>query len=184
MCFDRGGDGAFLIADIGQAQIEEINLGLKGANYGWPLREGTFVNDRADSTSLNDRADSTSLYALGSGDAAKGFTYPVAQYDHSEGRAITGGFVYRGTAIPALAGHYLCGDIVNGRVFHVPVGELVPGRQAELKELTLRRDGRTVTLRQLVGTTGRVDLRFGQGEGGGVYLLTKQDGKIRRLRPV
>jgi glucose/arabinose dehydrogenase len=174
LCFDRGGTGTFLVADIGQGQVEEVNLGVRGANYGWPEREGTFVTDRV---------DPASLYALGSGDAAKGFTYPVAQYDHGEGIAITGGFVYRGTAIPALVGHYLCGDIVNGRVFHVPVGDLVLGRQAELKELTLRRNGTEVTLRQLVGTTGRVDLRFGQGEDGGVFLLTKQDGKIRRLRP-
>jgi hypothetical protein len=85
--------------------------------------------------------------------------------------------------VPALVGHYLCGDIVNGRVFHVPVAELMPGRQAELKELTLKRNGTEVTLRQLVGTTGRVDLRFGQGDLGGVYLLTKQDGKIRKLLP-
>ncbi len=68
-------------------------------------------------------------------------------------------------------------------MFHVPVADLVLGRQAELKELTLRRSGSTVTLRQLVGTSGRVDLRFGQGADGSVFLLTKQDGKIRRLRP-
>jgi glucose/arabinose dehydrogenase len=176
LSFDRGGDGEFLVTDIGQAQVEEINLGRKGANYGWPLREGTFVTDRT---------DPASLYALGSGDAAKGFTYPVAQYDHGEGRAITGGFVYRGAAIPALAGHYLCGDIVNGRVFHVPVADLVPGRQAELKELTLRRDGREVTLRAFAAAVGasRVDLRFGQDAAGEVYVLTKQEGKVRRLRP-
>jgi hypothetical protein len=112
LCFDRGGSGAFIIADIGQAHIEEINLGVKGANYGWPLREGTFVSDRT-----NPRT----LYALPADDSTKGFTYPVAQYDHSEGFAVTGGFVYRGTAVPALVGHYLFGDIKNGRIFHIPV---------------------------------------------------------------
>ena len=91
--------------------------GAKGANYGWPIREGTFVTDRFD--------DAT-LYALPANDAARNFTYPVAQYDHDEGNlarksAITGGFVYRGSAIPALQGHYVLGDIVTGRVFHVPV---------------------------------------------------------------
>lgn len=173
LSFDTGGTGKLLIADIGQAQIEEVNLGLPGANYGWPLREGTFVTNRL---------DERTLYALPDDDARNGFTYPVAQYDHGEGLAITGGFVYRGTRIPELAGHYLLGDIVNGRIFHVPEGELVLGRQATLQELQLLRRGTPVTLKSLVGgASGRVDLRFGQDQGGDIYVLTKQDGKVRKL---
>ena len=171
--FDRGGTGKFLIADIGQAQVEEVNLGVAGANYGWPLREGTFATERL---------DQTTLYALPADDAQNNFTYPVAQYDHSEGRAITGGFVYRGTAVPQLAGQYLLGDIVNGRIFHVAVDGLNPGAQATLQELRLLRGGSPVTLRTLVGgSSGRVDLRFGQDEAGEMYVLTKQDGKIRKF---
>ena len=173
LSFDRGGTGKFLIADIGQAQIEEVNLGVAGANYGWPLREGTFATERL---------DQTTLYALPADDAQNNFTYPVAQYDHSEGRAITGGFVYRGTAVPQLAGQYLLGDIVNGRILHVPVDGLNPGAQATLEELRLLRGGSPVTLRTLVGgSNGRVDLRFGQDEAGEIYVLTKQDGKIRKI---
>jgi glucose/arabinose dehydrogenase len=178
LSFDRGGTGAFLVTDIGQAHIEEVNLGLKGANYGWPLREGTFVTDRT---------DSATLYGLPPGDEGNGFTYPVAQYDHDEGTAarkaaIAGGFVYRGTAVPALVGHYLLGDIVNGRVFHVPVSDLRPGSQAVVKELALIKGGQPTTLMALIGgANGRVNLRFGQDELGEVYILTKQDGKIRRL---
>lgn len=169
--------GTMLITDCGQAQIEEVNVGRKGANYGWPLREGTFVTDRND--------DAT-LYALPADDASRGFTYPVAQYDHDEGNltrksAITGGFVYRGTAIPALQGHYILGDIVTGRVFHVPVTALKLGSQAALQELTLQQGGHVVTLMDLVAGLDRVDLRFGQDEVGEIYILTKQDGKIRRL---
>ena len=169
--------GTMLITDCGQAQIEEVNLGRKGANYGWPLREGTFVTDRFD--------DAT-LYALPANDAVRNFTYPVAQYDHDEGNlarksAITGGFVYRGVAIPALQGHYVLGDIVTGRVFHVPVTELKLGAQAVLRELTLTQGGGVVTLMALVGGPNRVDLRFGQDEAGELYVLTKQDGKIRKL---
>ncbi|WP_159717005.1 PQQ-dependent sugar dehydrogenase [Geminicoccus flavidas] len=172
LCFDPGGSGAFILTDIGQSHIEEVNLGIKGANYGWPLREGTFVIDRRNPRNLS---------RLPAGD--RGYTYPVAQYDHDEGRAIAGGFVYRGNAAPALRGHYLFGDIVNGRVFHVPVAELRLGRQATIRELTFRHKGRAVTLQNLVqGMNGRVDLRFGQGENGEVYILTKQDGMIRRLR--
>ena len=44
--------------------------------------------------------------------------------------AITGGFIYRGTEIPALRGHYILGDIVTGRVFHVPLTALKLGRQS------------------------------------------------------
>jgi hypothetical protein len=63
----------------------------------------------------------------------QGYTYPVAQYDHSDGKAIAGGFVYRGSRVPALVGHYLFGDIVSGRVFHVPVADLRLGSQATIK---------------------------------------------------
>jgi glucose/arabinose dehydrogenase len=175
MCFDPGGDGTFVFTDIGQSNIEEVNLGVAGANYGWPNREGTFVCDQQ---------DSWILYRLGPGDAAKGYTYPVAQYDHSEGKAVAGGFVYRGSAVPALVGHYLFGDIVNGRVFHVPVADLRPGGQAAVKELTLLKGGEPVTLLQLCAPStppGRADLRFGQDEGGDVFIITKQDGWIRKI---
>lgn len=173
--FDRGGARRMILTDIGQKQIEEVNIGIKGANYGWPLREGRFVTDRT---------DENTLYALPADDAARGFTYPVAQYDHDEGKAITGGFVYRGTRVPALAGQYLCGDLVNGRIFHAPAAELRPGASVTLRELTLRQGGRPVTLAALIGRAdGRVDLRFGQDQWGEIYILTKQDGRIRRLAP-
>ena len=71
-----------------------------------------------------------------------------------------------------------------GRIFHVPAASLQLGSQATVHELTLVRDKQTVTLFDLVGTSpvdGRVDLRFGQDESGEMYVLTKQDGKIRRL---
>ena len=175
LSFDRGGAGRMILTDIGKENVEEVNLGIAGANHGWPLREGTFVTNRT---------KPSVLYALPSDDARHGFTYPVAQYDHDEGRAVTGGFVYRGTQVPALTGQYLFGDIVNGRVFHVPVDGLRPGHLATIRELALLRNGRSVRLADLVhGQPGRVDLRFGQDERGEVYVLTKQDGMIRSLRP-
>ena len=175
LSYDLGGTGRLIFTDIGQRHIEEVNLMRKGANYGWPLREGTFVTDRA---------DLRKLYARGPNDAARGFTYPVAQYDHDDGRAITGGFVCRNAGIPALEGHFLCGDIVNGRIFHVPMTALLDaertGTPARLHELTLLRNGQPTTLLDLVDAP-RVDLRFGQGQDGRIYVLTKQDGWIRRL---
>ena len=113
----------------------------------------------------------------------------MVQYDRSEAKglgkaAIAGGFVYRGRAVPALVGHYLFGDLVSGRVFHVPVRDLQQGKQTAAKELTLRHRGRVVTLMALVGGANRrVDLRFGQDEAGEIYILTKQDGHVRRLAP-
>jgi glucose/arabinose dehydrogenase len=174
ICFDPGGGGIGLITDIGQARIEEINIVTKEANYGWASREGTFVTDRA---------DEKVLYALPGDDAKYGFTYPVVQYDHHEGKAVAGGYVYRGSAVPALAGHYIFGDIKNGRVFHVPVSSLVQGKQVAPKALTLTKGGKEVTLLGLVGgSSGRVDLRFGQDGSGEVFIMTKQEGVIYKMK--
>ena len=175
-CFDAP-TGKMILIDIGQAQIEEVNLGVRGANYGWPHREGTFAADRT---------NETILYPLPVDDSRFGYTYPVAQYDHDEGNsarkaAITGGFVYRGSTIPELVGEYLLGDIITGRIFHVPLADLQLGRQTPLKELTLYRGGVPVTLMTLAGVGDRVDLRFGQDELGEIYVLSKQDGMIRKL---
>lgn len=175
--WDEGPDGKLLIADIGQANIEEINLGIAGANYGWREREGTFVLDPDDPAKVLPVPDD---------DARFGFTYPVAQYDHDVSlvdrrlAAITGGFVYRGNRLPDLVGQYLFADLVSGRVFYVPVDQLIAGRQATFKELILTEDGRKSRLLDIIGKH-RVDLRFGQDEDGEIYLLTKQDGMIRTL---
>jgi hypothetical protein len=163
-----------LISNIGQNKIEEIEIGLAGANYGWSEREGTFVFDPA---------TPNVLFPLPADDASFGFTYPVAQYDHDEGNAVVGGFVYRGSLIPSLRGHYIFGDGVNGRIFHVPVDELVNGSQAEIAELVLLRGGVPTTLLALLGNDFRTDLRFGMDEAGEIYVLTKRDGMVRMLLP-
>ena len=95
--------------------------------------------------------------------------------------AITGGFVCRSASMPALSGQYIFGDLVNGRIFHLPASELQLGGQATIKELALTQNRVPVTLQQLVGTTNRVDMRFGMSETGAIYVMTKQDGKIRRF---
>lgn len=75
-------DGKMLITDIGQTQIEEINIGKPGADYGWPEREGTFV--------MNARGKMNLVYQLPKNEPPTKYTYPVAQYDHDEGNAISG----------------------------------------------------------------------------------------------
>ncbi len=101
-------DGTLFGADIGQGNVEEINLVVAGRNCGWPLREGTFA--------LNPLNPET-VFPLPPEDPTLGFTYPVAQYDHNEGLAIAGGVVYRGTFPSELLGKLVFGDIATGRMY-------------------------------------------------------------------
>jgi glucose/arabinose dehydrogenase len=87
--FDRD-TGDFFIADVGQSAVEEINPGIKGANYGWPTAEGPSTNPA--------------------------FTNPIFSYDHTVGQAVIGGYVYRGTS-EGLQGQYFYADEVAGKVF-------------------------------------------------------------------
>ncbi|HYQ73161.1 MAG TPA: PQQ-dependent sugar dehydrogenase [Gammaproteobacteria bacterium] len=170
--WDTGGGHKMLIGDIGHNNLEEINLGAPGNNYGWNAREGTFVFDPNMETVVQ---------TLPPNDATLGYTYPVAQYDHDEGDAIVGGFVYRGTGAPALYGKYLFGDIVRGRIFLVDAGALVSGTQASIDELTLLdQNGDQTTLLDITPGS-RVDLRFGVDAAGEIYVMSKRDGVIRRL---
>lgn len=101
--FDRE-TGDLYIADVGEAQMEEINFqpfegdGQRGGqNYGWNLFEGTW------------------LYYGGS---KNGMTFPVVEYPHDNGNcSITGGYVYRGADIPALVGKYVFGDYCSGTLW-------------------------------------------------------------------
>jgi glucose/arabinose dehydrogenase len=169
--WDTAGSGKMMIADIGQAKIEEIDVGAAGANYGWSLREGTSVVDHHHETRLS---------SLPLDDAMNDLTYPALQYGHQLGLAVTGGFVYRGKAIPALYGKYIFGDIVSGRVFFADVGQLTNDKPAPFFELPLVYLGKHQSVLQIVHAD-RADLRFGLDELGEIYLLTKQDGVVRRL---
>jgi len=121
------------ISDIGQFNIEEINLGIAGANYGWRHREGTFAiyydND-------------VSVVPLPTDDSKWNFTYPLLQYDHDDGQAIAGGFVYRGKLIPELYGYYVFSDLVNGRIFYVDIKNISSGKAGVMKELSPQIKGR------------------------------------------
>ena len=169
--WDTGGSGKMIISDIGQANIEELNIGFPGANFGWSQREGTFAVDH-----FNENA----ALPLPADDAIFGYTYPVAQYDHDEGFAIIGGFVYRGSELRSLLGKYFFGDN-NGRIFYVDVDDLVEGSQATIHELTLVYEGTEQSLLEIIDEPQRADLRFGIDEQQELYVLTKRDGEVRRL---
>jgi glucose/arabinose dehydrogenase len=99
--FDR--DGTLYIGDVGQNLWEEVDVAPPGPqlNFGWNIMEGTHCFDADSGTT---RADCD----------RKGLTLPVAEYPHDEGCSITGGFVYRGKALPALAGTYFYADYCTG----------------------------------------------------------------------
>ena len=175
-------DSRMFIGDIGQNQIEEINLGMPGANYGWRLREGTFATG----------------YAVGRGPGPpyarpsvddRQFVYPVAQYDHDEGNAVGGGFVYRGRMIAELRGKYVFADFPRGRLLAIDADALDAAQPVEIIEVRLVIEGREQDLVDVAGfpnTYGpgnRVDLRLGTDSVGELYLLTKGDGWVRKLVP-
>jgi hypothetical protein len=166
--------GQMLVSNIGQANIESLNMILPGRDYGWPLREGTFL--------LDPLTDMTKVYALPPNDSIYHYIYPVVQYDHNEGNAISGGYEYTGTKVPQLKGKYIFGDVANGRLFFVEMADLKIGKQAAIKEFSVNFNGKPVKLKELC-KSDHVDLRFGRDEKGELYILTKPDGKVYRVVP-
>ncbi|HET8622302.1 MAG TPA: PQQ-dependent sugar dehydrogenase, partial [Gemmatimonadales bacterium] len=117
--FDRV-TGDLYIADVGEGRLEEVNVSVasaagagRGVNYGWDRMEGRECFEPASG------CDETDL------------ELPVLQYDHSEGCAVTGGYVYRGSAIPELQGAYFYSDFCGGwvRSFRFANGEATDERE-------------------------------------------------------
>ncbi|HRI22455.1 MAG TPA: PQQ-dependent sugar dehydrogenase [Panacibacter sp.] len=166
--------GQMLVSNVGHGNIESLNLILPGLDYGWPIREGSFV--------VNPYGDLNKIYPLTSNDSIYRITYPVAEYDHDEGKAISGGYEYLGNNIPALQGKFLFGDIPTGRLFYVDMADIKQGRQASIKEWNIAINGKEKTLKVLCGSD-RVDLHFGRDAKGELYILTKADGRVYKLIP-
>ena len=147
--FDRA-TGDLWIADVGQNTWEEIHV-LKavdrwkpGANLGWPLFEG---DERFSGTATPDDLD-----------------FPVYVYHHDDGCSITGGHVYRGSAIPHLVGTYVFGDFCQGRIWGLTINDQGTATRAEL--------GLSVPPVTLVS--------FGEDAAGELYVLSF-DGTVYRL---
>jgi uncharacterized repeat protein (TIGR03806 family) len=98
--FDRG-SGELWVGDVGQGAWEEIDRVTLGGNYGWRCREGAHSFNAACGPNAGSSID------------------PIAEYGRSEGYSVTGGYVYRGSNIPALAGRYVFGDFGSGRIWHI-----------------------------------------------------------------
>ena len=159
---DLGGNGDLILADVGQGTVEEIDRVIAGGNYGWAVKEGDFLFNRS-TGQVGARSPGSPAGLI---DPIKG-SLGTLEYDHGDGISITGGFVYRGDAIPALVGKYVFGDLalrnapprVDGRLFYA---DLVTG---EIHEFLLPQfaagqlpDGLTVH-------------GFGEDAGGELYAL-------------
>ncbi|MEM7375309.1 MAG: PQQ-dependent sugar dehydrogenase [Bacteroidota bacterium] len=168
--WDETGSGIMLITNIGQHSVEEVNLGIAGADYGWPYREGTFLYDA--------NANPELVYPLPASDT--GYTYPVIQYDHDEGSAVSGGFVYAGTNIPQLKGKYIFGDISLGTLFYTEVSDIISGQQAPIYRLNVSLNGQLTDMATITDTR-RVDLRLGTDQEGELYLMTKGNGGVYKV---
>src|SRR5262245_21383047 len=142
--FDRSG-GRLFMADVGQDHFEEIDIVTKGGNYGWNIMEGRHC------------------FNPSSGCNMTGLILPIAEYDHSEGNAVIGGFVYRGAAIPSLRGEYVFGDLGTGKIW------------------TLEETSPNVFTRTLVTDTNATISSFGQDVAGELYLVDIGSGSVSRI---
>ena|SRR5690348_4772804 len=100
--FDRP-TGRLLVGDVGQDKYEEVDLVQKGGNYGWNIMEGMHC------------------FKPQTGCDETGLLLPIAEYDHSVGQAVIGGYVYHGSAIPKLQSIYIFADL-TGKVFALSQG--------------------------------------------------------------
>jgi mono/diheme cytochrome c family protein len=189
--------------NIGLAAWETVVIVRKGANYAYPLREGTQMMS---SDGMGAVPEDDTIPIQISDTVVRGTvkpTYPVIQYPHmteNGGDAIAGGFVYRGSKIPALRGKLVFGDITTGRIWYAELADVRaaddgnPATVAQIHEIdaglrrlveeTYRaRGGRGEGLpgAAAVSGRGRVDIRFAVDNDGELIILTKSDGMIRRV---
>jgi glucose/arabinose dehydrogenase len=141
--FDRT-EGTLWAGDVGQDNWEEVDIIEVGGNYGWDEREGAHCFEPPTGCNAT-------------------FIEPVAEYDHGIGRAITGGYVYRGNAVPGLQGYYLFADFSTGALFTIPADEQPPLEP----EIMLDTD-------MLFST-------FAEDTAGEVYIADYGDGSLYRI---
>ncbi len=154
--FDRT-TGNLWIGDVGQSRYEEVDRAVRtssgagrGVNWGWRVMEGFHC------------------YRPATGCNTSGKKRPLLNYSHaSNGRcAVTGGYVYRGTRIPALRGWYVFGDYCSGEIFTVPANA-----SPKPSKVILRGAG-----------SGRLISSFGESAGGELYVVDLR-GTVYRIDP-
>jgi uncharacterized repeat protein (TIGR03806 family) len=139
--------GDLWLGDVGQGALEEIDRVQRGGNYGWDCREGT-------STFGSPAATCSTV---------TGLIDPVNEYGRTLGFSVTGGYVYRGSALPALVGRYLFADYGSGRIWR-----LVPS------------GGGGFTREELLDTSLSI-ASFGQGNDGELYVVDIAGGGLHKI---
>ncbi len=145
--FDRL-TGDMFVGDVGQSSWEEVDhepTGTGGRNYGWRIMEGAHC------------------FNPSSGCDMTGKTLPILEYSHSFGCSITGGYRYRGSHIPVLAGYYLYADYCSGRIWAASFST-------------------SWTTTEVADTTFLVST-FGEDEAGEIYFASLSNGSIYRIVP-
>ena len=127
---------------MGQGDWEEVDIVEAGVNHGWNHREGTHC------------------YPPGTSSCPGSFRDPAVEHSHAEGISITGGYVYRGTALPQLAGQYVFGDFGSGHIWAVPAA----GPYARVQ----------------IGQ-GNAISSFGEDAQGELYVVDLSGGKVSKL---
>ncbi|MDH5546144.1 MAG: PQQ-dependent sugar dehydrogenase [Gammaproteobacteria bacterium] len=157
--FDRE-TGQLYAADVGQDEVEEINIIEKGGNYGWRIMEGDICTP-----GVATNCDKT------------GLKLPFYHYRHNIGRSITGGYVYRGVRSPSLCGTYLYGDFVNQALWGLRYHQ---GKVVAHKTLFEARSLWRLPL-DYFDDNGLLISTFGEDEDGEVYVAAYQSGRIYRI---
>jgi len=193
-----------LAFNIGLVTWETVVVVHKGANYGYPLREGT--QSMSSTNGMGPLPENDMIPVQISDTVARAEvkpTYPVIQYPHTReagGDAIANGFVYRGKLIALLRDKLVFGDITTGRIWYAkqadvlaaddgnpmtvaPIYEMDVGLRPIVEETYRKRGGSGQTLPgfSAIAGRGRVDLRFAEDNDGELYILTKSDGMIRKV---
>ena len=171
MSFDRA-TGRLYVGDVGQNDIEEVNVIVKGGNYGWNFKEGSLYFDPRG----NDPGAAQATPVPGR-TLPPGLIDPIAQYDtHWEGHSVIGGFVYRGQRLQGLNGHYIFGDY--SRLFKFPSGPHDYGRLFHINANS--QSNRLRSIREFFITPSNAPnmavLGFGEDAGGEVYVTGNVSG--------
>ena len=132
-----------LANDIGLHSWEEVNIIVKGGNYGYSQREGDEVlivpNGGKTGTQSNPQTPfpGSDLLTVTGLEKPVAPIYPVAVYSHEEGDSIGSGFVYRGKKMPQMTGKYIFSDMTTGRLFYTDLAEMIAAHGARGKQATI-----------------------------------------------
>ncbi|MBN3307471.1 HIPL1 protein, partial [Amia calva] len=155
---DRGdsvtgkGQGRMFCGDVGQNKYEEVDLIVKGGNYGWRAKEGfsCYDNKLCHNSSLDD-------------------ILPIFAYSHKLGKSVTGGYIYRGCEMPNLNGLYIFGDFMSGRLMSLK--ENPNTGKWEYNEICMGK-GQTCYFPKLINTYYKYIISFAEDEAGELYFLS------------